>query len=742
MMYWVISLHVIILSTINIKPMSTQNVRSVCVKPMLHDYNDAVEDSCEKWFSNTSSPERYFTSNTNIKLLPGIYHLNSTYHLSISRVINFSIAGSEANKTAVIIKCFRNQANDFVNISNSSFVELKHIKFVGCGGHMQPVKRRHIFPSTAAAAIVLHNVKSIRLINISFENSYGHSIFGLNVMGISLFKNITVFLTELRKTRIYSGGITLLYNDATVCDSTLIKTYQKVLIENFEIYNISSINQITWNVYSDTVYDSSVTFAAALGVMFNNHNFSVRIVITHASMSYITSRTGPIVYASYNACGVNNSIIIHNTRINNNINEEEYPNIKISIGIFPHNINGSNRKGNSYFELHNCEFSYNEAQSSNVIIQYANDVIEQGSTHVPFKLNLTTTSVTSNKAVNNFLKTKFIEQWQVSSCFIYIVQCTFIFNNGFTIEVDECSRDVLFKNNKFHNNSASVMERGVLVFDRSHPIFEGYNEFVDNVANVILVFYEYVFLKEGSTINISYNTAALAEANVPPVVKTLIYFETTNTFQLQPCAFQFLSHNIDQLTFNYRVMFLHNKNYSFLIYGALLNSCHWLKNTAFKNLNSSFVYKRVLDFDTSLLTTSISRQKSTIYFCNDANQVEYFKDKLNPIFPGQYIPVHLTLLPPFSYVVVYSMNFTTDKLEYKIPYKPCEMQPYQFKWLKLVQQNCTFMPYKIYSNTFEKCYVSFKTTYPDDSLYIYYVEFMKCPLGFSLPMGLVSVTRV
>ena len=389
---------------------------------------------------------------------------------------------------------------------------------------MQPVKCRHIYPSTAAAAaIVLQNVKSVRLINISFENSYGTSIFGLNVMGNSLFKTITVFLTQLRKTRVYSGGIILLYNNATDHGSTLIKT---VLIENFEIYNIKSINQITWNVYSDTIYDSSVTSAAAIGIMFHNHNFSVKIVITHAFISNITSKTGSIVYALYNSSNVNNSIIIHNTSISNTSNEEEHPNIQISIGTFPQK--GSNRKGHAYFELYHCELSFNEAKSSNLVIQYANDVIEHGSIHVPFTLNLTSISVTYNKAVNSFLKTKFIEQLQVSSyaCFISIVECTFIFNNGFTIQVDEYSRSILFKNNKFHNNSVSIKERGVLVFDKSYPIFEGYNEFFDNVANVILAFYEYVFLKEGSTINISYNTDASGELNAPQtVIKTLVYFK-------------------------------------------------------------------------------------------------------------------------------------------------------------------------------------------------------------------------
>ena len=137
----------------------------------------------------------------------------------------------------------------------------------------------------------------------------------------------------MRKTRVYSGGIVLLYTNTTCGDSCGSTTEQNVLIENFEIFNINSINQITWNVHRDTVYDSTVTYAAALGVIFNQHNFSVKIVITHAYMSNITSKTGPIVYASYNSSNASNSITISNTVISNNNNEEQYPNIKIIIGL-------------------------------------------------------------------------------------------------------------------------------------------------------------------------------------------------------------------------------------------------------------------------------------------------------------------------------------------------------------------------------------------------------------------------
>ena len=722
-------MYVIILSALHTMAVLPKHGRFVCVKPT-HEYNETEEDSCEQWFSVATSPERYFTSHTHIRILPGVYHMNIAYNLSVIGVTNFSIVGS--NETAIIIKCFSNKANEMMHIINSSFVEISHIKFVNCGGYIKPTQNQNMFPSTAGTAMYLQNVNSIKLFNISFENSYGHGIFGVNVMGYSFLRSITVFLSNLWKSRVYSGGIILLYTNTT---SSAIKNEQNVLIKNLEVFNINSINQFTWNAHRSTVYDSTVTSAAAVGIMFNHRNFSVKVVIAHAYICNITSKTGPIVYASYNSSNAGNSIIISNTIITNNTNEEEHPNIKVDIGMFPQR--DSHEIENANFELHHCTLSFNEAKSNNFVMQYTNKLAELTYyRNSLFTLKLISTSLTDNKAVNRFLHVNFIEQ--VSSCFISIVECTFAFNVGFTTEINECP-NVLLKNNKFYSNSVSFTEHGVLVFDRSFPTFEGYNDFFDNTAHIILAFHEHVLLKEGTIINISNNTAALGEPNIKQTqfVKALIYFKTIDVFQLPPCAFQFLSdHNqIDQLTFNYTVIFQYNQNYSSVIYGALLNSCHWLKNTAFNYFNPNFVYKRISNLNSSSFATRIHRQKSTIYFCNENNQVEYFKDEFDAIFPGQNIPVPLTLLPPFLTTVIHSVNVTTDTLEYTLPYKPCEIQEYQLGWLYLLQRNCTSISYKVHSNTLEKCFVSFITTYPDDSLYIYYIEFKSCPLGFSISNG-------
>ena len=147
--------------------------------------------------------------------------------------------------------------------------------------------------------------------------------------------------------------------------------------------------------------------------------------------------------------------------------------IKVSIDGFSQKHGYWMQK--AHFELHNCEISFNKAES-NFVCQYPHELKNDEYRNVSFTLKLISTSFTGNNAANTFMKVNFIEQ--MSSCFIIIEDCTFIFNNWFTIEINKCSNVILFKNNKFYNNSVSAMERGVLVFDKSYPTFDGYNEFL------------------------------------------------------------------------------------------------------------------------------------------------------------------------------------------------------------------------------------------------------------------------
>jgi len=106
------------------------------------------------------------------------------------------------------------------------------------------------------------------------------------------------------------------------------------------------------------------------------------------------------MYALYNSFNSNNSIIINNNTIisNNNNEDEEYLTIKVDIDT---SHKSSYRMQHAYFELWQCEFSFNKAKSSHFIVQYLNEIAEQTHTDVIFALKLTSTIVRHNKAVKS-----------------------------------------------------------------------------------------------------------------------------------------------------------------------------------------------------------------------------------------------------------------------------------------------------------------------------------------------------
>ena len=58
--------------------------------------------------------------------------------------------------------------------------------------------------------------------------------------------------------------------------------------------------------------------------------------------------------------------------------------------------------GYACFVISHCVFTISEAESSNFVVQYANEVTRHKYEHVPFTSKLISTSVTNNKAVNSF----------------------------------------------------------------------------------------------------------------------------------------------------------------------------------------------------------------------------------------------------------------------------------------------------------------------------------------------------
>ena len=82
-----------------------------------------------------------------------------------------------------------NNAAIFINASIA--VRMQNFKFVNCGiKKLPPVDNKALYKISTAVRLL--NVHSVVLSNITFKNSHGHGIVGINVLGSnSMIKKIT-----------------------------------------------------------------------------------------------------------------------------------------------------------------------------------------------------------------------------------------------------------------------------------------------------------------------------------------------------------------------------------------------------------------------------------------------------------------------------------------------------------------------------------------------------------------------
>ena len=124
---------------------------------------------------------QYFTSNTRISFLHGVHEINKSGVFLIKNVTNLTLTGFNVSSShAAKIICAQPVVLAFENIAN---LELKHFTVLYCG---YPFLQ---FPKLSSAAIsvavFLRNITSVKLSDISVENSTGFGLWGTNILGNS-----------------------------------------------------------------------------------------------------------------------------------------------------------------------------------------------------------------------------------------------------------------------------------------------------------------------------------------------------------------------------------------------------------------------------------------------------------------------------------------------------------------------------------------------------------------------------
>ena len=121
---------------------------------------------------------QYFTSNTRLSFLHGVHKVNKSGQLWFKIVSNLTLTGyivssSHAAKTI----CIKPAVLTFRNVAN---LAMKHLSILYCGYPILVCKNKF-----ASVALFLMNITSLKLSDISVENSTGYGLFGINVLGNS-----------------------------------------------------------------------------------------------------------------------------------------------------------------------------------------------------------------------------------------------------------------------------------------------------------------------------------------------------------------------------------------------------------------------------------------------------------------------------------------------------------------------------------------------------------------------------
>ena len=691
------------------------------ITPGSYSGSNGREEVFLQWSTIQHNISTYFTSHTNIKILNGTYEVNES--MLIADVQHFSITG----EPSVTIKCLSDSA---VFVKSSEFVKIQNLKFSNCG--MGLASAVSAFSHNFSATVSLHNVQSVVLSNITFENSLGHGIVGINVLGSSALVNIIVYhnnnLSGNSLTPI--GGIILVYVD-TIDDGhhNQIQSENNVLINNCRICCMNE--RLNFDLKSIAKVNGSFN-SSILSLLFYQQLFSVNVEILNFTITKIAVQTSALVCVVYYS-SMPNSVTIENSKFVQ-IKSTNYPIVFVTATSIKWQIA---HLSTAYLQVKSCIFHANTGGLTKFIKENKN-------AHLVVLLEITTTVFSYNEAAESY----WVLPTREETALITIVNCRFVSNTGLKINIKGI-HNVTLSDTLFYNNSfpSSVKMQSLFILDKTVTIFEGYNEFSFNTVDVIISLSSWIYLRgEGTTLNISNNKAISMKSTKP---NTLIHFKAN--LDNYPCIIQFLSmkgnsheNSINNNTINFSVIFNNNHNYTSILYGTVINSCYWKKDNFFHNSTPGEVYKRVIHFDTS--TDIIAGSQAKFCYCDNVTKFDCFKDSFTttPIYPGQKIAINLVRVPYCAGITptaVYLWHNTAAPARSQHNSEPCQLASYQpTKCLQFMHESCVPLFYRVLTNSSMPCSACFSAT--SFNTYCFNIGFRNsCPPGFEHEDGACKCNR-
>ena len=300
-----------------------------------------------------------------------------------------------------------------------------------------------------------------------------------------------------------------------------------------------------------------------------------------------------------------------------------------------------------------------------------------------------------------------------------VTDCKFISNSLSDLRFENTRGLMLKGKNQFMDNHANIQ---IFLTKNTSCILQGKTKFRNNNVGVLLFLDKYLTLGVSSSLTITNNKARNYYCRVRMVryVPYVIHTSQDNT-DPELCAFQvplgIKSHA--------RVHFYNNTGFHRLIYGYPFSSCKWSHSSG---SNPGTVLDNIIKYDVGS-SGSVAGRENCVCLCY-SNRSDCFSNKIDAkIYPGQMLT-----LPVISRDFSLSMFIDSSAKVSHHNTSVCESA--SFHQLNFVYQRCTTISYTIKSNSTKWCSLYLRTATKDDTLYIYNVTLLKCPLGLIHTEGL------
>ena len=626
---------------------------------------------------------KYFTSNVKLKLLSGVHQLDSA--IVIKDTHHFSLLGCSRNgKLNSTVECVRHNPGGII-ISNSSYITLQNIILKDCGTVVNYALylRRGVAIGFSSASLLINNSHSLNISHVTALQIFTNGIVLINILNSNL-------------NNISSNGMVVIYNNDMNNNYTNIKT---LLIEGYNYASGSS----SFETYEMVL--NFIEYSREIKLQISNVQFTSDKAIFVYSSNVKTSCDG-IIKITFLNCSFDNIKAVTKS-------DEQDSIITIIVDNYLGNCIDSYSKHERVTIFMNCTFSHNINENDDKYIIKFYNVDAESFLYI-------VNSQFCNNSGTTILMTPPIQDVRNSNghTFLIIKNVTFVrlLNVDFVMVLRDA--DVTLEGPVLF--SEMEIDLAVIYGRRIKLVFNNYIEFSD-IDTFYIILNECIYLNPDTHI---YLTSNIIRDDI--FANEDLYHTKNPLLYSRPCILQYISKSLQDYHLDFTVL---NLNISLIItktifgklcqYKYCVTHCSWIGNGLFKEINPLVVNRQVIKFvDRKDANTTLSDKKDICY-CTVSYSYNCYLDEINSVYPGQTVFLHLISTIADAEYLTITVNTTATSCRVA---KSSEIE-------QRVYNNCTLVHFTI--QYYKNCNELF-LSYPPFGADVFYVNFLPCPIGFSL----------